>query len=250
MEEELLVGVHSVLEALRAGRPLNKIWVATGPRRPEMREILALARERRVPVQKVERGFLKNLAGSLPAQGVAAQAAPVPYLDLEEVMEGLGARPEPPLLLALDQVEDPQNLGAILRSAEATGVDAVILPQRRAAPVTAAVARASAGAVAYLQLIRVPNLARALERLGDQGITVVGLEAEAERNLFSLDLRGPLALVAGGEARGLRRLVKEKCQYLARLPMRGRVTSLNASAATAVALYEVLRQRCFMNIFP
>jgi len=250
LAEDLLVGIHPVLEALRAGRTLNRIWVADGVRRPEVREILELARQHRVPVQKVDRDYLRRLSGSLPSQGVAARVAPTSYASWSEVVADLARGQGPALLLALDQIEDPQNLGALLRTAEAAGVGAVVVPARRAAPVTAAVARASAGAVAYVRVARVTNLARALGEVKDLGLTVVGLSADGEHNLFFLDLRVPLALVVGGEARGLRRLVREKCDYLTRLPMLGRVNSLNASAAAAVALYEVVRQRCFMNNLP
>lgn len=238
-----MLGPHAVLEALRAGRPLNKIWLAPGGRRPEYGEIVRLARENGVPVQPVVPAYLQRLAGSKRAQGVAAQAAPLAYATLEAILQRATERQEPPLVLALDQIEDPQNLGAVLRSAEATGVHGVVIPARRAAPATAAVARASAGALAHVPLARVGNLARTLEELGEAGLTVVGLAGEAETSLFSLSLVGPLVLVVGSEGRGLRRLVREKCHYLACLPRRGRVNSLNAAAAAAVALYEVLRQR-------
>lgn len=243
MAEEILAGVHPVLEALRAGQPLNKIWLARGTGRREVGEILRLARQNGIPVHRVDPEHLKRLAPGTYAQGVAAQVAPKAYLSLEEVLSSAASRREPAFILALDGVEDPQNFGAILRSAEAAGVHGVVVPAWRAAPVTAAVARASAGALHHVPLARVSNLARALERLRAAGLTAIGLAGEAGTDFFSLSLLDPLVLVVGSEGRGLKRLVREKCDVLAALPMRGKVNSLNVAAATAVALYEVVRQR-------
>lgn len=240
---EILVGVHAVLEALRAGQPMNKILVARQSRRQEVEEIIRLAREDGIPVQMVPPEHVKRLSAGVPAQGVVAVASPKRYVSLDEIMQVARRQGEPALLLALDQVEDPQNLGAILRNAEAAGAHGVIIPARRSALATAAVAKASAGALAHVPLARVTNLARALDELREKGLVVVGLSAEADTVLYSLSLLNPLVLVVGGEDRGLRRLVREKCDWLASLPLRGRVNSLNAAAAAAVALYEVLRQR-------
>lgn len=243
MVEEVLAGVHPVLEALRADQPLNKIWLARGTKRPEVGEILRLAREKGVPVHRVEAKYLRRLVSGIQTQGVVAQLAPRPYLSLEDVLAVAAGRREPAFILALDGVEDPQNFGAILRSAEAAGVHGVVVPTWRAVPATAAVARASAGALYHIPLARVGNLVLALESLRSAGLTVIGLTAEASADFFSLTLRVPLVLVVGSEGKGLRRLVRERCDVLAALPMRGKVNSLNVAAAAAVALYEVVRQR-------
>mgnify|MGYP001167223372 CR=1 FL=1 len=241
--EELLAGKHPVLEALRSGRPLNKIWVASQAQRQAVQPILEAARERGVAVQVTDRRALDRLAPGVPHQGVVAQTAAAPYAELEELLERAARSDLPPLLVLLDEVEDPHNLGSVLRTAECAGASGVIVPKRRSAGLTAAVAKASAGAVEYIPVARVTNLAQTIGLLQSRGYWVAGADASAPQDVFAADLTGPLAIVIGSEGKGLSRLVREKCDFLVSVPMFGRIGSLNASVAAAVILYEAVRQR-------
>ncbi|MGQ9497681.1 MAG: 23S rRNA (guanosine(2251)-2'-O)-methyltransferase RlmB [Desulfotomaculales bacterium] len=234
----MICGRNPVREALRAGRPMHKIIVA-GKGNGALREITSLARARGVPVQFADRAALDRLTGGVRHQGVAALAAPVGYAD----PDGLVAGKEKPLLVALARVQDPRNLGAVVRTAEAAGADGVVIPARRAAGITPAAEKASAGALAYLPVARVTNLARFLEQMKEKGLWVVGADPEAEQVYWDADLRGPLVLVVGGEEAGLGRAVRAACDVLVRVPMTGKVGSLNASVAAALLIYEVVRQR-------
>ncbi len=234
----MICGRNPVREALRAGRPVHKIIVA-GKGNGALREIATLARARGVPVQFADRAALDRLTGGVRHQGVVALAAPVGYAD----PDGLVAGKERPLLVALAGVQDPRNLGAVVRTAEAAGADGVVIPARRAAGITPAAEKAAAGALAHLPVARVTNLARFLEQMKEKGLWVVGADPEAEQVYWDADLRGPLVLVVGGEEAGLGRVVRAACDLLVRVPMTGRVGSLNASVAAALLIYEVLRQR-------
>ena len=242
---ETLYGRHAVLEALKAGRRRpQRVFLAEGAkRRGTIAEIIEMARQRRVPVQAVRRSELDKL-GAINHQGVALEATAYPYVDLEDVLELAKARDEDPFLLILDHLQDPQNLGTLLRTAEAVGIHGVIIPNRRAAGITPAVSNASAGAVEHLRVARVTNLARAIAQLQQAGVWVVGLErVDQARSIDEADLTGPLALVVGSEGQGLSRLIRERCDWLVMLPMRGRVTSLNAAVAGSIVLYAAWRAR-------
>jgi 23S rRNA (guanosine2251-2'-O)-methyltransferase len=241
--EELLAGKHPVLEALRSGRPISKIWVSLQAQRHGVHPLLEEARTRDVVVQMVDRRVLDRLAPGIPHQGVVAQAAAAPYVDLEELLDRAETGDRPPLLVLLDEVEDPHNLGPVLRTAECAGASGVIIPKRRSAGLTAAAAKASAGAIAYVPVARVSNLAQTIDRLKARGYWVAGADASAPQNVFRADLTGPIALVIGSEGRGLSRLVRDKCDFLVSLPMFGRIGSLNASVAAGIILYEAVRQR-------
>lgn len=240
-----IVGRQPVLEALRSGQEINKILVAKGPRQGSIREIFALAREQAIVVQEVERSVLDTLSESTNHQGVLAQMAGVSYLELDELL----AKPKDanwaPFLILLDGVQDPHNLGSIIRSGEAMGIDGVIIPKRRAAPVTQTVMKSSAGAVNYLPVCRVGNLAATIDLLKKAGYWIVGADMEGD-TCFAQDLTGPLALVIGGEGSGLSRLVKDKCDFLTSVPMRGEINSLNASVAAGILVFEVVRQRSML----
>ncbi|MBW3658261.1 MAG: 23S rRNA (guanosine(2251)-2'-O)-methyltransferase RlmB [Actinobacteria bacterium] len=239
------MGLHPVRELLRAGRAVRAVHVAAGREASDvLDEVLALAAERRVPVRQVDRTAIDELAEGLVHQGIVATAPPFPYAGLDEVVERARARGEEPLLVALDGVTDPHNLGSIARTAEAVGAHGLIVPSRRAAGVTATSEKAAAGALAHLPLVRVPNLVRALKDLQRLGVWSVGLDADAPQSLYDCPLLDqPVAVVVGSEGRGLARLSQVACDSLVNLPMRGRVGSLNASVAGAVALYEILRRR-------
>lgn len=238
--ENIIAGRNPVREALKAGRAINKVLVAGMPVGP-LKEILLLARERGVPVQQVQRVHLDRLSPGITHQGVVAMAAAGRYVSVEDILQRAGTAE--PFLLLLDEITDPHNLGAILRTAEAAGAHGVIIPRHRSAGLTPAVGRASAGAVEYLPVARVANLSRTIEYLQQKGIWVVGAEGSAGDLLWDVRLDGPIALAIGGEDKGLGRLVREKCDLLVRLPMAGRVNSLNASVAAALLAYEVVRQR-------
>lgn len=238
-----LLGRNPVLEALRAGRPINKILIAKGANIVSLNEITALARERNIPVQFTEKKQLDFMAEGEIHQGVLAQAAAKEYVEWEEVLAQVQARGEVPLFLLLDGVEDPHNLGAMLRTADAAGVHCVIIPKHRAVPLTSGVARASAGAIEYVAVARVTNLAQTIKDLKEKGFWIAGTDQDAPQVYFQADLQGPLAVVMGSEGSGLGKLVKEKCDFLVSIPMSGQVNSLNVSVAASLVMYEAVRQR-------
>lgn len=235
-----LVGRQPIREALRAERPIEALYCLDNLRGQHVSEILQLAKEQSVPIKRVQRQKLDQLAEGRPHQGMAASCAAHAYADLDEVLDGLGASP---LLLVLDHLQDPHNVGAILRTAEAVGVDAVLSPKRRAVGLTATVAKASAGAIEHIPVARIGNVGDALLLLKERGFWIYGLDGEADKDYTQSDYSGPVALVIGSEGKGLSARTRKSCDVLVKLPMLGRVESLNASVATAVCLYEVLRQR-------
>ncbi len=243
---EVLYGRQPVVETLRAcRRQIFKLMLARGARATgTVDEALALASRASVPVQEVERTALDRLGIEAHHQGLAAEVSGYPYVDLSDLMEGARRAGEAPFLLLLDHLLDPQNLGSLLRSADAAGVHGVVIPDRRAAAVTPAAVRASAGAAEHLRVAQVVNLVRAMESLQAQGVWLAGLDMAPEAQAYTAaDLGGALGLVVGGEGPGLGRLVRERCDLVIRLPMHGRVASLNAAVAGAIALYEARRQR-------
>jgi 23S rRNA (guanosine2251-2'-O)-methyltransferase len=242
---EIIYGRNAVYEALRAERRhFAHLLVAEGIREQGTAgRILSLAQGRGIAVRHVPRQQLDHL-GAVNHQGVAAQVAPYPYVDLEAMFQLAQERQEQPFLLLLDCLQDPQNLGTLLRTGEVVGVHGVIIPRRRAAQITPAVSNASAGAVEHLLVTDVTNLVRTMEELKERGVWIVGLEYLSEATGYhETDLNMPLALVVGSEGRGLSRLVRERCDMWIKLPMRGRVNSLNASVAGSIALYEAWQQR-------
>lgn len=239
MSQDIIAGRNPVLEALRAGRTINKIMIAHGSKTTGIQEIIELAKEKRVPIQKVERKHLDKITAGAIHQGVVATAAAKEYADLDELLNG----DTDPFLVLLDELHDPHNLGAIIRTADAAGVQGIIIPKRRSAQLTTTVAKASAGAVEHMPVARVTNLVQTIKKLQQQGIWVVGADMDGDTVHWDSKLDGPLALVIGGEGKGLGRLVKESCDALVRLPMVGRINSLNASVAAGILIYEVVRQR-------
>ncbi len=242
---ELLVGRNPVVEALRAHVPSTALYVALGIDIDDrIAEIVKTAGDRGIPILEVSRSELDRLTGGVLHQGVGLQVPPYAYLPFEDLIAAADEHRDPPLLMALDGVTDPRNLGAVIRSAAAFGAHGVFLPERRAAGVTATAWRTSAGAAARLPVARVTNLTRALKQCQDAGYVVVGLEADAETPLYDLEVAvDALVLVVGGEGRGLSRLVGNTCDFKVSIPMADEVESLNASVAAAVALAEVARRR-------
>lgn len=238
-----LWGRQALLEALRAGHELKKLCVAHGAKPSgALAELLDLARRQDIPIAKVAAEHLDRLAQGANHQGVVAEAADYRYVELEDLLVA-EPRGRYLLLLVLDHINDPQNFGTLLRSSEAVGVDGVIIPRERAVGVTGAVVKSSAGAVEHLRIAQVVNLPRALDQLKDRGVWVVGLDALGRQRYDEVDYAMPVALVVGSEGRGLSRLAREKCDLLVKLPMRGKVASLNAAVAGSIALYEILRRR-------
>jgi 23S rRNA (guanosine2251-2'-O)-methyltransferase len=235
----MICGVHAVYEMLVAGNaPVERIHILRDAKLPRLKQILDLARERGVPVRREERAVLDKIAGGLVHQGIVAIASEAAYSSFERLFES-----PLPCVVVLDGIEDPHNLGAVIRTAEASGVAGVIVPERHSAPLTAVVAKASAGALAHLPVIRVGNVATTLDQLKKKGMWVVGVDEEGDRIWTDFDYTSPVALVFGGEHKGLRRLVREHCDVVVRLPMLGKIESLNVSVAAGVVLYEVVRQR-------
>jgi 23S rRNA (guanosine2251-2'-O)-methyltransferase len=239
---ELIYGRNAVLEALRGGRQVEKILLAAGAHGAAT-HVERLAKEHAVPLETVERRELDRLAAGANHQGVVALVAAFAYVALDDLLAQARQRGEP-LLLLLDSVQDPQNLGTLLRTAEAVGAHGVVIPQHRAAGVTAAVVKASAGAIEHLPVAQVTNLTQTIEQLKAAGVWVVGVENTPQAQPYDqADLNRPLALVVGSEGRGLSRLVRQHCDFLVRLPMRGHVGSLNVAVAGSIVLYEAWRQQ-------
>lgn len=240
---DYLYGRHSILEALRAGRIIEEILIARGVHtRGALDELLTLAKNANVPVHGVAREELDRLARH--HQGVVARVGEYKYAEIEELLAVAPRRGEPAFLLMLDSVQDPQNFGTVLRTAEAVGIHGVVIAERRAVGVTAAVIKASAGAVHHLKIARVTNLARTIEELKHANVWIVGMEnVPTAKDFAEMDYTMPLALVLGSEGAGLSRLVREKCDFLVRLPMWGKVSSLNVAVAGSIVLYAAKQQR-------
>lgn len=240
---EMIWGRHPVAEALQVAGRVQRLLVARGVREAGMAEVLALAEAARVPVEAVPRERLDQLARGANHQGVLAFVAPWHYAEIDDLLALAIARHEPPLLLALDSVQDVHNLGSLIRTAEAVGAHGIILPENRAAGVSPAVVKSSAGAIEHLLVAQVTNLPRALDQLKERGIWAIGLAGEAAQPIEGVDLNRPLALVVGSEGKGLGRLVREHCDLVISLPMRGQINSLNAAIAGSIALYAAWRAR-------
>jgi 23S rRNA (guanosine2251-2'-O)-methyltransferase len=238
--KDRLIGIHPVQEALRAGRSMEHVLVARGAGNPRIQEIIDECRRAGVPLRFEPRQALDRAAQSAAHQGVVAVTAAHRYRELEQVIAPPGA---PGLLVLLDGVEDPHNLGAIIRTAYAAGADAVVLPERRSAGITETVAKAAAGAIEYLSIARVANLNRALESLKREEYWILGLDERAEKSYDQADYGGRAALVLGSEGKGLHQQVAQHCDFLVKIPVAGRIASLNVSVAAGVVLFEAMRQR-------
>ena len=235
-------GKNPVLEALRAKRPIEKIFVTEGSRDRKIEEILKVAAEREIIVEKVEKGYIENKAKTSVHQGIIATATPFRYRSIEEIINKARSKGESPFVLILDHIKDPHNFGAIIRTAEACGVHGIIIPKVRAVGITPGVVKASAGAVEHIPIARVTNIANTVDKLKEEGLWIAGASMEGE--LYTdHDFKGAIGIVVGSEGEGISRLVKEKCDFLLSIPMKGRINSLNVSVATSVLLYEAVRQR-------
>lgn len=242
MQQDFIIGKNPVIEALKSTREINKIWIAEGSQKGTMQQIIALAKKRNIMVQFVPKKKIDSMVEG-NHQGVVAQVAAYEYRELDEVFSLASKRNEAPFLILLDEIEDPHNLGSILRTADAVGAHGVIIPKRRAVGLTTTVAKASTGAIEYIPVVRVTNMARTMDELKERGLWIFGTDAEGDQDYREMDGTLPLGLVIGSEGKGIGRLIKDKCDFLIRLPMKGHVTSLNASVACALLMYEVYRKR-------
>jgi 23S rRNA (guanosine2251-2'-O)-methyltransferase len=249
MTDGIIYGINPILEALRSERqPLNKIILAEGREGGPVRLLRQLAREKGIPVQVSPRDALDRLAGTGHHQGILGFAAASSYSTWEDLLDRVRSAQGKAIVLVLDSIEDPQNLGSLIRTAEACGVKGVILPKDRAAGITPAVVKASAGAVAHLPIVRVTNLANTLEELKKEGFWIVGADSHAEKSLYDLKFDMNVGVVIGSEGKGVRPLLLKRCDYAVSIPMRGKVSSLNAGIAGAVILFEILRQQLAQNL--
>ncbi len=243
IENELIEGRNAVTEALRADRPIDKIFIAGGESDRTLGFIATAAREKGITVVEADRRKLDGMSTTHAHQGVIAVCAVREYFTVQDILDRAEAAGEDPFLIVCDEITDSHNLGAIIRSAECAGAHGVIIPKRRSAGLTAVVNKASAGAAEHLPVARVPNLRATLQELKEKGIWVYGTAADGMSPLWETELVGPIALVIGSEGSGMGRLVRESCDFILSLPMKGKISSLNASVAGAIVMYEIMRQR-------
>ena len=239
----IIEGRNAVIEALRAGTAVDKVYIAKGETDATLGHIASTARGKGIVVVEADRRKLDAMSVTHSHQGVIAVAAVREYASVSDILQSARDKGEAPLVVVCDELSDPHNLGAVIRTAEAAGAHGVIIPKRRSAGLTAIVAKTSAGAVSYLPVARVANLTALLRELKEEGLWVFGTAADGSTSLYQADLKGPAAIVIGSEGDGMSRLVREQCDFLVSIPMRGQVNSLNASAAAAGVLYEAVRQR-------
>jgi 23S rRNA (guanosine2251-2'-O)-methyltransferase len=240
---DIIAGRQPVTEALKGGTLIEKIVILFGVKGPPIEKIKQLAKQNRVPVTEVGKQRFRELVSDTTTQGVVAIVGTKKYVELEDILAKAAAKAEVPFVIVLDEIQDPQNLGALIRTAECAGAHGIVIPKHSAASVNQTVAKTSAGASEYMLVAKVTNIAVTLEELKEKGFWVVGTDSEGGKDYALLDYSSPIALVIGNEGSGIRKLVKEKCDFLAKIPLFGNVESLNASVAGALVMYEVVRKR-------
>ena len=236
-------GRNSVLELLESDRDINKILIAKGERHGSINKIITLAKQRKIVIVEIERNKLNAISETENHQGVIAIVPPFNYVEVEDILVEAKSKNEDPFILILDGIEDPHNLGSIIRTAETAGVHGVIIPKRRAASVNATVSKTSAGAVEHVKIARVNNLNETIKYLKENDVWICGTDGEAKEYYYTQNLKGALAIVIGSEGFGMSRLVKENCDFLVKIPMKGKITSLNASVSAGIVIYEAVKQR-------
>jgi 23S rRNA (guanosine2251-2'-O)-methyltransferase len=241
--EDYIEGRNPCIEALKSGRTINKLLVAKGSKEGSINKIIRIAKDNGIVVQEVSREKLDNISESKSHQGVIALVAAKDYVEVDDILEYAASKNEHPFVVILDEIQDVHNFGSILRTADAVGVHGVIIPKRRSVSLNSSVAKTSAGAIEYVKVARVSNIAATIEGLKKSGLWIVGTEMSGEKTFYNADLKGPIALVIGSEGEGIGRLIKEKCDFLVSIPMKGEVASLNASVAAGIVMYEALKQR-------
>lgn len=242
LPEDLVAGRNAVIEVLKGNRSVNRLLVANGSAEGSMRELIAVAKEKGINIQFYDRSKLDAMAPGIRHQGVLAQVPPVQYAELEDILQIARDRNEPPFIVLLDELEDPHNLGAILRTADAAGVHGVLIPKHRSCPLSATVAKTSAGAVEHVPVARIGNMVQTIKKLKKEGLWVAAADMDGT-DYYDTDLTGSLLLVIGSEGQGVGRLIKEQCDFVVRIPMVGKINSLNASVAGSILMYEAMKQR-------
>lgn len=241
--EDQVEGRNSVLELLESNKDINKIFVERGEKHGSINKILAIARDKKIVIVEKDKKQMQQMAQTENFQGVIAIVPPFEYCEIEDILEYAKQKNEDPFILILDGIEDPHNLGSIIRTAETAGVHGVIIPKRRAASVNSTVNKVSAGAVEHMKIARVNNINDSIKTLKDNGAWIIGTDINAENFYYNQDMTGPIALVIGSEGFGMNRLVRENCDILVKIPMQGKITSLNASVSAGIITYEIVKQR-------
>ena len=241
--DDQVEGRNSVLELLESGKDINKIYVTRGEKHGSINKILAIARERKIIIVEKDKKQMEEMAQEENYQGVIAIVPPFEYVEIEDILQTAKERNEDPFVVILDGIEDPHNLGSIIRTAETAGVHGIIIPKRRAASVNSTVNKTSAGAVEHMKIARVNNISDSIEELKKQGLWICGTDIETNKYYYNQDLTGPLGIVIGNEGKGISDKVKKNCDFLVKIPMKGKVTSLNASVSTGIIVYEAVKQR-------
>lgn len=241
--DDQVEGRNSVIELLESGRDINKIFIFEGEKHGSISKIIAMAKERKIVITEISKAKLNQMAQTANNQGVIAIVPPFAYCEVEDILEEAKKKKEAPFILILDGIEDPHNLGSIIRTAETAGVHGIIIPKRRAASVNSTVNKVSAGAVEHMKIARVNNINETIKYLKDNGIWIYGTDMQTEKCYYDEDYKGAVAIVIGSEGFGMNRLVRENCDFLVKIPMKGKITSLNASVSAGIVMYEVVKQR-------
>lgn len=239
----LIYGRNSVIEALKSGRNIDKIFLVKGNIHGSAKQIIGLANDKKVLIKYVPRTKIDEMASGNNHQGVVAIVAAHEYSQLSDIFELAEKRNEHPFVVILDEIEDPHNLGAIIRTAECAGAHGVVIAKRRAVGLTEVVSKTSAGAIEHIPIVKATNIVQVLEKLKERGLWIYGADMDGENQFFNQEMKGPVGLVVGSEGKGMGRLVKETCDFIVRIPLKGKVTSLNASVASSILMYEIVRQR-------
>lgn len=243
MEENQIEGRNSVIELLKSGKDINKLFVQRGEKHGSILEIIKLAKNNKVIITEIDKAKLDKMSQTHNHQGVIAIIPPYEYCEVDDILENAKQKNEDPFILILDQIEDPHNLGSIIRTAECSGVHGIIIPKRRAAQVNSTVNKTSAGAAEYVKIARVNNLNETINYLKEKNIWIYGTDAEGSSYYDEQDYKGGIGIVIGSEGFGMSRLVRENCDFLIKIPMKGKINSLNASVSAAIVMYEVMKQR-------
>ena len=241
--DDQVEGRNSVIELLGSGRDINKIFIQEGERHGSINKIIAMAKENKVLITEISKEKMRQMAQTDNYQGVIAIVPPFDYVEVEDILFEAKTRQEDPFVVLLDGIEDPHNLGSIIRTAETAGVHGIIIPKRRAASVNSTVNKVSAGAVEHMKIARVNNMVETIKYLKEQGLWICGTDMDTNTYYYDQDLKGPLGIVIGSEGFGMNRLVKENCDFLVKIPMKGKITSLNASVSAGIVIYEALKQK-------
>lgn len=240
---DIVEGRNAVIELLNSERDINKIFVQNGEKHGSINKIIAIAKENKVVVTEIEKSKLDYMSKTKNHQGVIAVVPPFNYCEVEDILDYAKSKNEDVFILILDGIEDPHNLGSIIRTAETAGVHGIIIPKRRAASVNSTVSKVSAGAVEHIKIARVTNISDSIQKLKDNGLWICGTDIDAKNYYYDQDLKGPLGIVIGNEGQGMSEKVKKNCDFLVKIPMKGKVTSLNASVSTGIVVYEAVKQR-------